>query len=87
VSQTVQVSLSGTKLDSSQTTFTAGMPYHFVVTNMGQVDHQFVMIPMGMGMEHMSADEMHHAALYKYDNVAPGETRVFDYTFATSYAG
>ena len=87
VSQTVQVTLSDTKVDSSLTTFTAGMPYHFVVTNTGQVAHQFVMMPMGMGMEHMSADEMHHAALYMYDSVAPGETRMFDYTFATSYAG
>ena len=86
-SQTVQVTLSDNKVDSSLTTFTVGMPYHFVVTNMGQVAHQFVMIPMGMGMEHMSVDEMHHAALHMYDSVAPGETRTFDYTFATSNAG
>ncbi len=86
-SQTVQVTLSDNKVDSSLTTFTAGMPYHFVVTNTGQVAHQFVMLPMGMGMEHMSVDEMHHAALYMYDSVAPGETRTFDYTFAMSTAG
>jgi len=86
-SQTVQVTLSDNKVESSLTTFTAGMPYHFVVTNSGQVAHQFVMIPMGMGMEHMSVDEMHHAALYMYDSVAPGETRMFDYTFASSTAG
>jgi len=85
-SQTVQVTLSDTRVDSSLTTFTAGMPYHFVVTNTGQVAHQFVMIPMGMGMEHMSVDEMHHAALYMDDSVAPGETRMFDYTFAPSVA-
>ena len=83
-SQTVQVTLSDTKVDSSLTTFTAGMPYHFVVTNSGQVAHQFVMIPMGMGMEQMSVDQMHHSALYMYDSVAPGETRMFDYTFAMS---
>jgi len=86
-SQTVQVTLSDNKVESSLTTFTAGMPYHFVVTNMGQVAHQFVMIPMGMGMEHLSVAEMHHAALYMYDSVAPGETRMFDYTFAPSTAG
>ncbi len=86
-SQTVQVTLSDNKVDSSLTTFTAGMPYHFVVTNTGQVAHQFVMIPMGMGMEHMSVDDMHHAALYMYDSVAPGEIRTFDYTFAPSTAG
>ncbi len=86
-SQTVQVTLSDNKIDSSLTTFTAGMPYHFIVTNTGQVAHQFVMNPMGMGMEHMSVDEMHHAALFMYDSVAPGETRMFDYTFAQSAAG
>ena len=82
--QTVQVTLSDTRVDSSLTTFTAGMSYHFVVTNSGQVAHQFVMIPMGMGMEQMSVDQMHHSALYMYDSVAPGETRMFDYTFAMS---
>jgi uncharacterized cupredoxin-like copper-binding protein len=86
-SQTVQVTLSDNNVTSSLTTFTAGMPYHFVVTNTGQVAHQFVMIPMGMGMEHRSADEMHHSALYMYDSVAPGESRMFDYTFAQSAAG
>jgi len=85
-SQTVQVTLSDNKVASSLTTFTAGMPYHFVVTNMGQVAHQFAMMPRGMDMEHMSVDQMHHSALFMYDSVAPGETRAFDYTFAMSSA-
>ncbi len=86
-SQVEQVTLSDNKIDSSLTTFTAGIPYHFVVTNIGQVAHQFVMKPTGMDMEHMSVDEMHHAALFMYDSIAPGETRTFDYTFAPSAAG
>src|SRR5215470_13794888 len=86
-SQTVNVTLSDNKVDSSITTFTAGMPYHFVIMNAGHMPHQFVMIPMGMNMGSMSADQMHHAALYMYDSVAPGETRMFDYTFAPSSAG
>jgi uncharacterized cupredoxin-like copper-binding protein len=83
----VQVTLSDNKVESSLTTFTAGIPYHFVVTNMGQVAHLFAMAPMGMDMEHMSVDEMHHSALFMYDRVAPGETRTFDHTFAMSSAG
>src|SRR6266568_9620360 len=79
-SQVVQVTLSDNKVQSSLTTFTAGMPYHFVVMNTGQVAHQFAMTPMGMDMEHMSVNEMHHSALYMYDSVAPGETKTFDYT-------
>ena len=86
-SQTVHVTLSDNNVESSLTTFTAGMHYHFVVTNMGHVAHQFAMMPMGMDMEHMSVAEMHHAALYMYDSVAPGETRTFDYTFASSMMG
>lgn len=86
-SQTVQVTLSDNKVESSLTTFTAGMSYHFVVTNTGQVAHQFAMMPMGMDMGHMSVDEMHHAALFMYDSVAPGETKTFDYTFAMSSTG
>ena len=58
------------------------------ITNTEQLAHQFVMIPMGMGMEHMSVDEMHQAAFYIYDSVAPpGETRMFDFTLASSVAG
>jgi uncharacterized cupredoxin-like copper-binding protein len=30
---------------------------------------------------------IHHAAFFMYDSVAPGETRMFDYTFATYAAG
>jgi uncharacterized cupredoxin-like copper-binding protein len=84
--QTMQVTLSDTKIEASSTTFTAGMPYHVIVKNMGHVAHQFAMMPMGMNMEHMSVDEMHRSALFMYDSVAPGETRTFDYTFAPSSA-
>jgi hypothetical protein len=43
-----QVTLSDKKVETSLTTFTAGMPYHFVVMNTGHIAHQFSMIPMGM---------------------------------------
>lgn len=86
-SQQVRVTLSDNKITSSLTTFTIGKPYHFVVTNTGNVAHQFVMVPMGMGLGRMSADEMHRAALFMYESVAPGETRTFNYTFSPSTAG
>jgi hypothetical protein len=57
-SQTVHILLSDTGADSSLTTFTAGMPYHSVVTNSRQVAQQFFLIPKGMGMEQISPDEM-----------------------------
>ncbi len=86
-SQEVRVTLSDNKITSSLATFTTGKPYHFVVINTGNVAHQFVMVPMGMGLGRMSADEMHRAALFMYESVAPGETRTFNYTFSPSTAG
>lgn len=86
-SQEVQVTLSEYKLTSSLTTFTPGTSYHFVVTNQGQVPHEFMIMPMGMNMGGMSMDEMHKIALHMIDNVAPGETKTFDYTFASSMMG
>ena len=85
--QNVQVSLSEYKITSSVTTLSAGTPYHFTVTNTGKVAHEFMIMPMGMNMQHMSMDEMHHAALYMFDNVAPAETKTFDYTFNQSMKG
>ena len=85
--QNVQVTLTGTTMMSSLSTFAPGMPYHFVVTNSGHVPYVFMMAPMGMSMEHMSIEQMHSAALYMFDQVAPGETKAFDYTFAQSAAG
>jgi len=87
VSQNVQVTITDTTLMSSLSTFAPGMRYHFVVTNSGQVSYVFIMAPVGMNMEHMSIGQMHHAALYMFDQMAPGQTRAFDYTFAQSAAG
>jgi uncharacterized cupredoxin-like copper-binding protein len=85
--QNVQVTITDTTMMSSLSTFAPGMPYHFVVTNSGHVPYAFMMAPMGMSMEHMSIDQMHHAALYMFDQMAPGETRAFDYMFAQSAVG
>lgn len=42
---TVNVTLSDFKIDSSLTTFSTGVPYHFVVTNNGSVNHQALILP------------------------------------------
>ena len=86
-SQEVRVTVSEYKITSSLTTFSPGTPYHFVVTNNGKVAHEFMIMPMGMNMGGMSMDEMHKSALHMIDNMAPGETKTFDYTFASSMMG
>src|SRR2546422_9624278 len=86
-SNQMNVTLSDIKIQSAQTTFTAGTKYHFVVTNNGKVAHEFMIMPMGMQMGNMSMDEMHKMALAMIDNVAPGETKTVDYTFTQSTGG
>jgi uncharacterized cupredoxin-like copper-binding protein len=85
--QQEQVTLSEFKITSSVTAFSRGASYHFVVTNNGKIAHEFMIMPMGMSMEHMSMDEMHKIVLYMFDNVAPGETKTFDYTLNQSTVG
>lgn len=46
-----------------------------------------MMAPWGMDYGHMSPDQRQHAAMYMYDQVAPGQTRSFDYTFPASVVG
>ena len=87
LAQAVHVTLSDQQISADRSTFTPGQPYHFVVTNTGQVAHQFMMTPRGWDYDHMSMGERHHVALYMYNQVAPGQTKTFDYTFPTSAVG
>ena len=81
----VNVTLSEFKVAASQTEFAAGKTYHFVVTNQGKTDHEFMIVPQAMG--HMGMEDMHHVALAMIDKIAPGETRTLDYTFSASRDG
>jgi len=87
LAQAVHVTLSDQQISADRSTFTPGQLYHFVVTNTGQVAHQFMMTPRGWDYDHMSMGERHHVALYMYDQVAPGQTKTFDYTFPASAVG
>lgn len=83
----VQVTLSDSpsgamSMESSQTTFSTGVPYHFVVTNTGSVEHEFmIMPPVEPGT--MSMTEMDKMALVviEEDDLSPGATQSVDYTF------
>ncbi len=82
----VNVTLSEFKIQSSQTNFTPGTTYHFVVTNNGHTNHEF------MVMQPMSADrsmgQMDSMALYHIDasQLPAGASKSFDYTFPASAA-
>jgi uncharacterized cupredoxin-like copper-binding protein len=76
----VQVTLTDFKIDSSLTTFSTGVPYHFVVVNKGAVNHQFVIMPPVSNPTTQQIDSMKLAGIAG-DGIAPGATATVDYTF------
>lgn len=85
-SNEVQITLTDFGMESSQTSFEVGVPYHFVVTNNGAIDHEMmIMAPltemeMSMGMDMEEMDEM-ALAMIEGDELTPGKTMTLDYTF------
>ena len=74
-------------IESSITEFQVGVPYHFVVTNAGVVNHEIMIMPplskdqMGMGMDMGTMDKM-ALAMISADVLTPGTTKSFDLTFS-----
>ena len=86
-SQEVHVTLTGTTITSSMMNFSSGVPYHFTVINKGSTSQTFAMMPGGMAMEQMSMNAIHSKAWHMINNLAPGMTSMFDYTFASAMMG
>ena len=80
----VQVTLTEFGISSSITTFTKGMPYHFVITNKGSMAHEFlIMPPTPATTPHDQALKMALASVGT-DQLGPGQTATLDYTFTTA---
>jgi len=78
----------GQAFTSDVTTFKAGETYHFVVENAGALQHEFMIIePVEPGM--MEMEEMDEMAMYvvEEEDLAPGATVEFDYTFPSDAVG
>lgn len=77
----VQVTLSEFKIESSMTTFSTGVPYRFVVTNKGTVNHEFAVISPMAGA--VTPEQVQQTALARIsgDDLPPGATKTLDYTF------
>jgi uncharacterized cupredoxin-like copper-binding protein len=84
----VQITETDFKITSSVTTFSPGTSYHFMVKNLGQTAHEFMVMPKAEGsMSGMPMGNMDSMALAKVDNIAPGKMKTLDYTFPSSAAG
>jgi uncharacterized cupredoxin-like copper-binding protein len=81
----VQVTLSEFKIDSSLTKFSVGVPYHFVVTNKGTVNHELVIMPPTTGQVTTADVQKMMLAGIDGDGIAAGTTQTFDYTFNQAY--
>lgn len=80
----VNIALTEFAIRSSVTDFQAGVPYRFVITNEGAVDHEFMIMPPVMGdtagMDMHELDEM-ALAMIEEDELTPGTTKTLDFTF------
>lgn len=86
----VHITLSDFRITSSLMTFTAGMPYHFTVTNEGKAVHELMLMSTAMktmNMSGMPMNTMNQMALASLEGLNPGETKTFDYTFVLSVTG
>jgi len=85
----VKITLNEFGIESSMTDFQTGIPYHFVVTNEGTVEHELMLLPpvtkdsMGMTMNMEELDKM-ALAMISASDLPSGATASFDYTFMKS---
>ena len=81
----VDVTITATDFNfqSSLTTFKVGVPYHFIVTNKGAVEHEFMLVKPIDPSANMEMSEMDNMALahIEEDDLQPGDTASVDYTF------
>lgn len=81
----VRVTASDYGFTSTLTSFEQNVPYHFVVTNQGKVEHEFMIVapmPTSADMEAMDSKALAHI---EEDDLQPGQTASVDYTFTQAY--
>ena len=85
-SNEVTIALTDFGVEASRTSFEVGVPYHFTVTNNGAINHEIMIMPplteeqMSMNMDMEEMDKM-ALAMIEEDELTPGATQTFDYTF------
>jgi uncharacterized cupredoxin-like copper-binding protein len=77
----VTVTLTDFKITSSLDSFQVNVPYHFVVSNQGSVEHEFYIIPPESAQ--ISQEQVKQDALagIPAPQLQPGQSANFDYTF------
>lgn len=83
----VDITLADNTIDASQTEFQVGVPYTFVIVNMGEHPHNFnISKPVAVAGSMNAAFEGALLAVPQ-DQLDPGESVTVDFTFPESAAG
>ena len=85
---TVTVEAGDFYIKPSQTIFKVGVPYHFVLNNVGKVPHEIMVMPVvspSSGMTMTEMDEM-SLGMFEEEDFPAGATGSFDLTFTKPYA-
>lgn len=72
----VQISLSGFRIEASQTSFDMSTPYRFVIRNEGSIPHDWPIMPRGEIDESQARIQVHE------DKLRAGATVTREFTFA-----
>jgi uncharacterized cupredoxin-like copper-binding protein len=84
--ETVTITATEFGIESSVTKFQVGTPYHFVVTNKGQLPHEVMLLkPMKTGTMPMTEMDKMAVAVVEEDDLGAGTTYAFDLTFDRPY--
>ena len=83
---TVDVTADEFSFESSLTTFEVGVPYHFVVHNVGDEEHELMIVePIAAGTMDMEAMDEMAVGHIEEDDLAAGATSSVDVTFDRPY--
>ncbi len=78
----VHIVMTEMKIESDVTTFTHGVPYHFIIENKGNMQHEF---EIANKVAADATEQQHDAAsLKELQRLDPGKTQTLDYTFANA---
>lgn len=83
----VAITLADNTIESSLTTFQAGVPYTFVITNTGRRAHNFNINPPVSVVGSLDAALDNALLVVKQEQLSPGASVTVEYTFPESAAG
>jgi uncharacterized cupredoxin-like copper-binding protein len=83
----VDVTLADNTIDASTTTFQAGVPYIFVITNAGRHAHNFNINPPVAVTGSLEGSLNSALLVVPQEQLAPGQTATVEFTFPEDAAG